>query len=125
MYLYSSRVIAIDYNCLYCRTRRALPLASNIRTRTFRTNILRSFAAKSSFITAILSCILFYLALSVFSLSSILSRNGMSSARQGDDINTGLSTRGGEEGNIVDISSSRRERRIDDASLLSLLGICI
>lgn len=49
----------------------------------------------------------------------------MSSAGQGDDVNTGLSTRGGEEGNTVDMSSSRRERRMDDVSLLSLLGICI
>lgn len=133
-YLHSSRVIAIDYNCLRCcRGRRALSLASNLYTCVLKANILQSFAAillsfasNSSLIAATLSCIAFYLTLSASALRSIISRNSISGAGYGDKVNIGLSLRGrGEDGNTVDISSGRRERRMDNASLLSLLGICV
>lgn len=49
----------------------------------------------------------------------------MSSARQRDEVSVGPSIGGGDEGNTVEISSGRRERRIDNTSLLSLLGTCV
>lgn len=116
MYLYSSRVVAIDYKRLRCR--RILFLISNRRTLVLRVAILRSFAANSSIIIAILSCILFYLARSASLLRSIISWYSMSGAGYRNELGIG-----GEEGKIVDMSSGRGKRGMDKASSLS--GICV
>lgn len=80
------------------------------------------------------------MALIIASLRSILSRNSISSAGQGDELNVGRSKIGfggdeigiggdeigirGNEGNIVETSSGKGKRARDVLSV-SLSGICI